>query len=100
MVINFDSYLLSKINVKRDRHDSIIKTSNKMCNVQIYGIKGVVSKETVVLHTHSICSDEGLRLEMSAFRIPVQWSIYIINSVDKTKLLYTNIRFQVSKFAH
>lgn len=25
-------------------------------------------------------------LEMSAFRIPVPWSIYIINSVDKTKL--------------
>ena len=28
-------------------------------------------------------------LETSAFRIPVRWSIYIINSVDKTKLLYT-----------
>ena len=35
----------------------------------------------------SIHSDEGLMLEMSAFRIPVRWSIYIINSVDKTKFL-------------
>ena len=36
-----------------------------------------------------IRSDEGLTLETSAFRIPVRWSIYIINSVDKTKFLYT-----------
>ena len=28
-------------------------------------------------------------LEMSAFRISVRWPIYIINSVDKTKFLYT-----------
>ena len=33
-------------------------------------------------------SDEGLTLETSAFRISVRWSIYIINSVDKTKFLY------------
>ena len=26
---------------------------------------------------------------MSAFRISVRWPIYIINSVDKTKFLYT-----------
>ena len=36
-----------------------------------------------------IRSDEGLTLETSAFRISVQWPIYIINSVDKTKFLYT-----------
>ena len=30
-------------------------------------------------------SDKGLTLETSAFIIPVRWSIYIINSVDKTK---------------
>lgn len=31
----------------------------------------------------SICSDEGLTLETSTFRIPqVQWPFYIINSVD------------------
>ena len=36
-----------------------------------------------------ICSDEGLTLETSAFRISVRWPIYIINSVDKTKFLYT-----------
>ena len=35
-----------------------------------------------------ISSDEGLMLEMSAFRIPVWWSIYIINSIDKTKFLW------------
>ena len=35
-----------------------------------------------------IRSDEGLTLETSAFRIPVRWPIYIINSVDKTKFLY------------
>ena len=31
----------------------------------------------------------GLTLETSAFRIPVRWSIHIINSVDKTKFLCT-----------
>ena len=31
-----------------------------------------------------IRSEEGLTLETSAFRIPVRWSIYIINSIDKT----------------
>ena len=36
-----------------------------------------------------IRSDEGLTLETSAFRISVRWPIYIINSVDKTKFLYT-----------
>ena len=36
-----------------------------------------------------IRSDEGLTLETSAFRISVRWQIYIINSVDKTKFLYT-----------
>ena len=36
-----------------------------------------------------IRSDEGLTLGTSAFRISVQWPIYIINSVDKTKFLYT-----------
>ena len=35
-----------------------------------------------------IRSDEGLiTLETSAFRISVRWPIYIINSVDKTKLM-------------
>ena len=35
------------------------------------------------------CSDGGLTLETLAFRISVRWSIYIFNSVDKTKCLYT-----------
>ena len=61
-------------------------------------MKGVVSKETVVLRRLGssiqklfyslICSDEGLTLETQAFRISVWWPIYIINSVDKTKFLY------------
>ena len=34
----------------------------------------------------SIRSDEGLTLKTSAFRISVRWPIYIINSVDKTKI--------------
>ena len=34
-----------------------------------------------------IRSDKGLTLETSAFRIPVRWSTYIINSVDKTKII-------------
>ena len=37
----------------------------------------------------SIRSDEELTLETSAFKISVRWPIYIINSVDKTKFLYT-----------
>ena len=31
-----------------------------------------------------ICFDEGLKLEMSAFTIPVSWQVFIINSVVKT----------------
>ena len=37
----------------------------------------------------TVRSDEWLTLETSAFRISVRWPIYIINSVDKTKFLYT-----------
>ena len=37
-----------------------------------------------------IRSDERLKLQTSAFRIPVRWSIYIINSVDKTKIFVYN----------
>ena len=39
---------------------------------------------TCTLIVELIHSDEGLMLEMSAFRISVWWSIWIINSVDKT----------------
>ena len=34
-------------------------------------------------------SDKGLMLETSAFRISVRSPIYIIDSVDKTKFLYS-----------
>ena len=33
-----------------------------------------------------VLSNEVLTLETSAFRIPVRWSINIINSVDKTNV--------------
>ena len=66
--------------------------------------EGVVSKETVVLRRWGSSiqkfgfingvdnvnwppyRDSALD---SAFRISVRWPIYIINSVDKTKFLYT-----------
>ena len=34
----------------------------------------------------AIRSDEGLTLETSILRISLRWLIYIVNSVDKTKL--------------
>ena len=43
------------------------------------------------VHDSSLRSDEGLMLETSAFRINVRWSIYTINSVDKTNFLLTEI---------
>ena len=55
--------------------------SNKRTESRFWGMIGI-----------SFCtirSDEGLTLETSAFRISVRWPIYIINSVDKTKFLYT-----------
>ena len=55
-------------------------------------VKRALSRNGVVviaLASHQwIRSDEGLTLEMSAFRISVRWPIYIINSVDRTKFLY------------
>ena len=97
-------------------------------------MKGVVSKETVVLRrwgssiqkfsfingvdnvnwprteilkaevssvnpSLALRSDEGLTLETSAFRISLRWPIYIINSVDKTKFLYTSNGPRVAKSA-
>ena len=58
-------------------------------------MKGIVSKVngadvSSVSPSSWIRSDEGLTLETSAFRISVRWPIYIINSVDKTKFLYTH----------
>ena len=72
---------------------------NRMCRIQ----KNFCFKMRLFTHTpvsncqiaytqpiySLIRSDEGLTLETSAFGIPVRWSIYIINSLDKTKLLYT-----------
>ena len=48
-----------------------------------------ILKADVSLFVRALRSDEGLTLETSAFRISVRWPIYIINSVDKTKFLYT-----------
>ena len=64
-------------------------------------MKGVVSKETVVLRRwgsiiqkfgfiNGVDNVIGHGTEiLKAFRISVRWPIYIINSVDKTKFLYT-----------
>ena len=43
----------------------------------------------ILIMLRGFFSNEGLTLETSAFRISVRWPIYIINSVDKTKFLYT-----------
>ena len=63
--------------------------SSEWNRVRSIVIKGVVYKETVVLGElytkfFAFFSEEGLK--RSAFRIPVRWSIYIINSIDKTKI--------------
>ena len=47
-----------------------------------FGYRFVDSPISLRLH-------EGLTLETSALRISVRWPTYIINSVDKTKFLYT-----------
>ena len=64
---------------------------NYLC-ITVYQMMGPQMDKNLVLSTEcklTTRSDEGLTLETSAFRIPVRWSIYIINSVDKTKFLYT-----------
>ena len=50
-----------------------------------------ISEYIVVDDSDTAEQDERLKkvLEMSAFRISVGWPIYIINSIDKTKFLYT-----------
>ena len=56
-----------------------------VCWVSVYLNHNRLSVNKIQANT----SDEGLTLETSAFRISVRWPIYIINSVDKTKFLYT-----------
>ena len=60
--------------------------------------EGVVSKETVVLRRWGSSIQKFGFINgvdnvnwppYRAFRISVRWPIYIINSVDKTKFLYT-----------
>ena len=53
------------------------------------GHRTEILKADVSSVSPSIRSDQGLTLETSAFKISVRWPIYIINSVDKTKFLYT-----------
>ena len=67
------------LRIKKTSEDSI-KTS-----IQKFGFINRVDN----VGAKWIRSDEGLTLETSAFRISVQWPIHIINSVDKTKFLYT-----------
>ena len=58
---------------------------------QVPAVKSPIclSKQERVMAAAFFRSDKGLTLETSAFRISVRWPIYIINSVDKTKFLYT-----------
>ena len=51
------------------------------------------------IHNSSIRSDEGLTLETSAFESLLRWPIYIVYSVDKTKLknIYIYIWFSGKK---
>ena len=57
--------------------------------------EGVVSKETVVLRRWGSSIQKfgfinGVdNVNWPPYRISVRWPIYIINSVDKTKFLYT-----------
>ena len=46
----------------------------------------------------SIRSDEGLTLETSLFRIPVLWSIYIINPVDQTRKMFASFSSRACMF--
>ena len=63
--------------------------------------EGVVSKETVVLRWWGSSIQKFGFINgvdnvnwppYRAFSISVRWPIYIINSVDKTKFLYTRFR--------
>ena len=57
---------------------SNVPVMNESTNEMIYEMNHILKS-----------SDEGRTLETSAFRISVRWPIYIINSVDKSKYLYT-----------
>ena len=59
------------------------------CHVTTNSVAPTLLQKLHLTHNSSIRSDEGLTLGTSAFRISVRWPIYIINSVDKTKFLYT-----------
>ena len=69
-------------------HDAVNERKLSTVDNNMRGVlskaKGQSARLATILH-----SDEGLTLETSAFRISVRWPIYIINSVDKTKFLYT-----------
>ena len=74
------------------------------CHVTTNSVAPTLLQKLHTIHNSSIRSDEGLTLEKSAFRIPVRWSIYIINSVDKTKfnnvaLFLLNDHLQVAFFS-
>ena len=46
------------------------------------------TSELVWAQPFQVSIDQNMDVQTSAFRISVRWSIYIINSVDKTKFLY------------
>ena len=68
------------------------RACSKTCVPQLHNLCNQYTFLTDTIGGHLwIRSDEGLTLETSAFRISVRWPIYIINSVDKTKFLYTSL---------
>ena len=61
-------------------------------NVNIIGHRTEILKadvSSVSPSSEQVTKGEGLMLKTPAFRISVRWPIYIINSFDKTKFLYT-----------
>ena len=66
-----------------------IKSLLYFCKKKIIIIIIIIIIISIIIISISIIiirSDEGLTVETSAFRISVRWPIYVINSVDKTKI--------------
>ena len=87
--------------ILKDRNDDIKTTEAATRTIPNWRFSHFVPATTSMDHTNVqmykwIRSDEGLTLETSAFRISVRWPIYIINSVDNTKFLHTNVQSRIS----
>ena len=81
------AWLCSRVEPQKEREK---KASIRcLCECLTWLEPAIQSTSSPSVSPSSQRSDEGLTLETSAFRISVRWPIYIINSVDKTKFLYT-----------